>query len=36
MLDAYIPVFLFILVALGFAIFTLMVAGLVHPAATTA
>ena len=31
MLDAYIPVFLFILVALGFAIFTLMVAGLVHP-----
>ncbi len=31
MLDAYIPIFLFILVALGFAIFTLMVAGLVHP-----
>ncbi len=31
MLDTYIPVFLFILVALGFAIFTLMVAGLVHP-----
>lgn len=31
MLDVYIPVFLFILVALGFAIFTLMVAGLVHP-----
>lgn len=31
MLDAYIPVFLFILVALGFAIFTLMVASLVHP-----
>ena len=31
MLDAYIPIFLFILVAIGFAIFTLMVAGLVHP-----
>jgi NADH-quinone oxidoreductase subunit A len=31
MLDVYIPIFLFILVALGFAIFTLMVAGLVHP-----
>ena len=31
MLDTYIPIFLFILVALGFAIFTLMVAGLVHP-----
>ena len=31
MLDVYIPVFLFILVALGFAIFTLMLAGLVHP-----
>ena len=31
MLDAYIPIFLFILVAAGFAIFTLMVAGLVHP-----
>ena len=31
MLDAYIPIFLFILVAVGFAIFTLIVAGLVHP-----
>ena len=31
MLDAYIPIFLFILVATGFAIFTLIVAGLVHP-----
>ena len=31
MLEAYIPIFLFILVAVGFAIFTLMVAGLVHP-----
>jgi len=31
MLDAYIPIFLFILVAIGFAIFTLMVSGLVHP-----
>lgn len=31
MLDAYIPIFLFILVAIGFAIFTLIVAGLVHP-----
>ena len=31
MLDEYIPIFLFILVALGFAIFTLIVAGLVHP-----
>ena len=31
MLDAYIPIFLFVLVAIGFAIFTLMVAGLVHP-----
>ena len=31
MLDTYIPIFLFILVAIGFAIFTLMVAGLVHP-----
>ena len=30
MLDAYIPVFLFILVALGFAIFTLMVSQAVH------
>ena len=29
--DAYIPIFLFILVAVGFAIFTLIVAGLVHP-----
>jgi len=31
MLDAYIPVFLFVLVAVGFAIFTLIVSGLVHP-----
>ena len=31
MLDAYIPIFLFVLVAIGFAIFTLMVSGLVHP-----
>ncbi len=31
MLDAYIPIFLFILVAIGFAIFTLIVASLVHP-----
>lgn len=31
MLDAYIPVFLFVLVAIGFAIVTLVVAGLVHP-----
>ena len=30
MLDAYIPVFLFILVAIGFAIFTLMVSQVVH------
>ena len=30
MLDAYIPVFLFILVALGFAIFTLMVSQVLH------
>lgn len=31
MLDAYVPIFLFILVAIGFAVFTLVVAGLVHP-----
>ncbi len=31
MLDAYIPIFLFVLVAIGFAIFTLIVSGLVHP-----
>ena len=31
MLEAYIPIFLFILVATGFAIFTLIVSGLVHP-----
>ena len=31
MLDTYIPIFLLILAALGFAIFTLIVAGLVHP-----
>ncbi len=31
MLDAYIPVFLFVLVAIGFALFTLIVSGLVHP-----
>lgn len=30
MLDAYIPVFLFILVAVGFAIFTLMVSQVIH------
>jgi len=30
MLEAYIPIFLFILVALGFAIFTLIVSGLVQ------
>ncbi len=30
MLDAYIPIFLFILVAIGFAIFTLMVSRLVQ------
>ena len=30
MLDAYIPIFLFILVAIGFALFTLMVSKLVH------
>ena len=31
MLDAYIPIFLFVLVAIGFAIFTLIVSGLVQP-----
>jgi NADH-quinone oxidoreductase subunit A len=31
MLDTYIPIFLFVLVAIGFAIFTLIVAGLIHP-----
>lgn len=30
MLDAYIPIFLLILVAIGFAIFTLMLSRLVH------
>ena len=30
MLDAYIPIFLFVLVAVGFAIFTLMLSKLVH------
>ena len=30
MLDAYIPIFILILVAIGFAIFTLMVSKLVH------
>ncbi len=30
MLDAYIPIFLFILVAIGFAIFTLIVSGLLN------
>jgi len=30
MLDAYIPIFLFVLVAIGFAIFTLMVSRLVQ------
>ena len=29
--DAYIPVMLFVLVAIGFAIFTLVLAGLVNP-----
>ena len=29
--DEYIPIFVFILVAIGFAILTLVVAGLVHP-----
>lgn len=32
MLTAYIPIFLFILIALGFAIFTLLVSWLVQPA----
>ena len=31
MLNAYIPIFLFVLVAVGFAIFTLMVSKLVQP-----
>lgn len=31
MLRAYIPVFLFVLIAIGFAFFTLIVSGLVHP-----
>ena len=31
MLDAYIPIFLFALVAIGFAIFTLLFSGLLHP-----
>ncbi len=31
MLEDYIPIFLFVLVAVGFAIFTLIVSGLVHP-----
>ena len=30
-LEQYVPIFLFILVAVGFAIFTLIVSGLVHP-----
>ena len=30
MLDAYIPIFLFVLVAIGFALFTLLVSGLVQ------
>ena len=33
MLDAYIPIFILILVAIGFAIFTLMVSKLVHSSA---
>jgi NADH-quinone oxidoreductase subunit A len=31
MLRTYIPIFLFVLIALGFAIVTLIVAGLLHP-----
>jgi len=31
MLVAYIPILLFILVAIGFAIFTLLLSGLLHP-----
>ena len=31
MLEAYIPIFLFVIVAIGFAIFTLIVSCLVHP-----
>ena len=31
MLRTYIPIFLFVLIAFGFAIFTLIVSGLVHP-----
>ena len=31
MLDAYIPIFLFVLVAIGLALVMLLVAGLVHP-----
>ena len=31
MLEAYIPILLFVLVAIGFAIFTLLLSGLLHP-----
>ena len=31
MLEAYIPLLLFVLVAIGFAIFTLLLSGLLHP-----
>ena len=31
MIEAYIPILLFILVAIGFAIFTLLLSGLLHP-----
>jgi NADH-quinone oxidoreductase subunit A len=31
MLEAYVPIFLFILIAVGFAIFTIMVSKLLHP-----
>ena len=31
MLDAYIPIFLFVLVAIGFAFFTLIVSGMLRP-----
>ena len=31
MFEAYIPILLFVLVAIGFAIFTLLLSGLLHP-----
>jgi NADH-quinone oxidoreductase subunit A len=31
MLRTYIPIFLFVLIAIGFAVFTLIASGLVHP-----